>query len=413
MSHPLLKFGFRLSVLWAPLWAGVLCCAAAAATPYQAMSFSTWELSPEGAEVVVQIRARDLETLATEAPTSGPELVQSLPELLYMQNARGNPCKAQGPVTRLPAQAPWLMASYRVVCSDADTSDEALAHRTITSRLQPLLNQGHRHRLRIAPTLGAGFDATLDRQHPSLALSAAHSLGAGGIGSYVRQGLQFAWTDPQHIALLVGLWLLARTGAALVRLLVAFCVAYGAILVAGALGLVRFDVTQVAALTGFGVALPGAVHAFLRTRAYAIPAVLALGPLLLLVSESPSIPPLALIGLTLFIICHFALLTHVPQHVGLGPLALAITLGFGSIHGSRLAAHLTTLGLPPEPLQQALFGFQIGLFLASAALAAVPWALSLLLRRWSQGRPEQLLQEATAAALCGLGVFWFVTLSFG
>ena len=140
-----------------------------------------------------------------------------------------------------------------------------------------------------------------------------------------------------------------------------------------------------------------------------IPAVvtasLAAATLLALVGVG-GLSAIALAGLGLFALCHFALLDRTPRP---GRLRAAVAFGFGLVHGFGFAGVLAELDLPPGRLALALFGFNAGVELGQLAVVACAWPCLRALARPGRGRALTLVAEACSAAICGLGIFWFLT----
>jgi len=122
------------------------------------------------------------------------------------------------------------------------------------------------------------------------------------------------------------------------------------------------------------------------------------------------VPPLALVGLALFSFCHFGLLERADHPAR---LRAAVAFAFGLIHGFGFAGVLAQLELPPSRLAVALFGFNAGVELGQLGVVAAVWPALALLARTHRGRFHRLVAEAGAAAICGLGVFWFLTRALG
>jgi hypothetical protein len=89
-----------------------------------------------------------------------------------------------------------------------------------------------------------------------------------------------------------------------------------------------------------------------------------------------------------------------------------VTVLFGLIHGFGFASVLIEIGLPAERLVPALFGFNIGVEVGQLAIVAALFLLaSMVVPRMSPAR-LRLGEDLLAAALCGVGLFWFVERSF-
>jgi hypothetical protein len=89
-------------------------------------------------------------------------------------------------------------------------------------------------------------------------------------------------------------------------------------------------------------------------------------------------------------------------------LRLAITLVFGLIHGFGFAAGLLDEPLPPERLAELLFGFNVGVEIGQLTVVGAVWGLAWSLGRLKLALPRPIVVDGAAAALVGVGVFWFV-----
>jgi len=84
---------------------------------------------------------------------------------------------------------------------------------------------------------------------------------------------------------------------------------------------------------------------------------------------------------------------------------------FGLVHGAGFAGALKALSLPPDRIAPALFGFNVGVELGQLiALAAMGLVAALVARAPAPARVWT--RDAIAAALLGLGVFWFAERTF-
>jgi hypothetical protein len=121
------------------------------------------------------------------------------------------------------------------------------------------------------------------------------------------------------------------------------------------------------------------------------------------------IPWMILFGIALFTACHFGLLATVQSPAN---LRVAVAFAFGLIHGFGFAGVLVEMSLPTDRLIAALFGFNVGVELGQLAVVALVWPVLRLLARPSTARVHGWVTELGSAAVCGLGLFWFVTRSF-
>ena len=74
---------------------------------------------------------------------------------------------------------------------------------------------------------------------------------------------------------------------------------------------------------------------------------------------------------------------------------------------------LLEANLSPARLAQALFGFNVGVEIGQLAAVALIWPLLYLVARHGRERMRDLVIEFGSAAVCGLGLFWFISRGFG
>ena len=74
---------------------------------------------------------------------------------------------------------------------------------------------------------------------------------------------------------------------------------------------------------------------------------------------------------------------------------------------------LAEMELPTDRLAPALFGFNAGVEIGQLGVVIVVWPLLRALARWQRERLYRPVIEAGSAAIFALGLFWFVTRTFG
>jgi hypothetical protein len=176
------------------------------------------------------------------------------------------------------------------------------------------------------------------------------------------------------------------------------------------LGLVRPDGAAVEALIGYSIALVAAENAWLLGgRGRAVPLVLTCGVLglaLLAAAGVGAVSATTLVGIAIFSLCHFALLDRVDRPAR---LRAGVAFAFGLVHGFGFAGVLAEMALPTERLAPALFGFNLGVELGQLAVVVLVWPGLLWLERRATHTWYRGVAEVGSAAVCGLGVYWFVS----
>jgi len=209
------------------------------------------------------------------------------------------------------------------------------------------------------------------------------------------------------MAFVAALLLLATTFGEVAALVTSFTLAHSVTLALATLGLVRPDPHAVEALIGFSIALVAAENAWiLGGRGRGVPIAVAAGVAALALVPGVALPAAALLGVSLFSLCHFGLLRRSPDPAR---LRVAVAFVFGLVHGFGFAGVLAELELPTQRLAAALFGFNVGVEIGQLAVVACLWPCLRALARPAGGRALSLVAETGSAAICGLGIFWFLT----
>jgi len=395
----------RAAALGAALAATGLAPRAGAHT--RSFSYSAWELEPGGARVQVRVSQLDLSRLglAFAEPAGGID-----PIGLYLQArlhlaAGGQPCAAQPPLA-LDAPEGWAVRSWRFVCPGPGPH-------AVESEVLLDAAPDHLHFARLRTGGGRIVDRVLSESEPRWEWPAegpaepASAREETPLGGYVRLGIEHILTGWDHLAFVSALLLLASTLGEVAALVTAFTVAHSVTLALATLGLVHPDEAAVNALIGFSIALVAAENAWiLGSRGRAIPLAVAGGLLLLTLAPGSSVSRVGLWGLAVFSLCHFGLLRRARAPAR---LRVAVAFAFGLVHGFGFAGVLAQLELPTPQLALALFGFNAGVEIGQLAVVACLWPLLRALSRAAEGRALALAAETGSAAICGLGLFWFLT----
>jgi len=395
----------------------VLGCLAAsdAAAHGRSLAWSSWRLTPDGAAVRVRVPLLELTRLGVD-PIRDPGAPASIAQRLAaeVRLARGGrPCEPLG--DPLPAAAPEGQAVYewRVRC-------ERSGAYALTSTFLLDAAPSHLHFARVEMPGGHVLERVLTEAEPTWALgdptAPADGGDAAGTGftGYVALGVEHIATGWDHLAFVLALLLLAGSLREVAGLVTGFTVAHSVTLALAVLGVVRPEPAAVEALIGFSIALVAAENGWLlggggRAVPWAVTGgLLALAALA--VTGIGAVPAGALVGLALFSACHFGLLARVERPAR---LRAAVAFAFGLIHGFGFAGVLAELALPAERLVPALLGFNVGVELGQLAIVAVAWPVLAGLGRVAGGRPHRWIAELGSAAVCGLGLFWFLTRTFG
>jgi hypothetical protein len=387
--------------------------AAPAAAHTRSVSYSSWQLDAGGATVQVRISLLELSRLAFDpALDVGADgaAARYLAEHLVLR-AGDAPCVASGPVAAEPAPKGWAHFRWRTECT-------ASGPRSLESRVLLDVAPSHLHFARVAGDSAGVRERVLTEAEPDWTLEtgrgAAPAAAAGTtLVGYVGLGVVHIATGWDHLAFLLALLLLARSLREVAVLVTAFTAAHSVTLGLAVLGVVRPNGAAIEALIGYSIALVAAENAWLLAGGgIAVPAAVALGTALLaLVAAlgSGSVGALVLVGLAVFAGCHFALLARVARPAR---QRAAVAFVFGLVHGFGFAGVLSEMELPTARLAPALFGFNVGVELGQLAAVALVWPALAAVARASPSRWAPRIAEFGSAAICGLGLFWFLTRAF-
>ncbi len=252
---------------------------------------------------------------------------------------------------------------------------------------------------------------------------------AASFAAYVRLGIEHIFAGADHVAFLLALLLLCRRLRDVLLLVTGFTLGHSLTLSLAVLGYVRPDVAVVESLIGFTIALVAAENVAVRLRAgrWLLAGGAAVGLAALAFAHARTgtgLPAVTSLGLALFVLAYLPFAADPAQALRLRPL---LTLVFGLVHGFGFANVLLELGLARAHLARALLGFNLGVEIGQLAIVALLWlafgsALALWLRSTrglrsadpasapgpAETRLPAFAVDVLSAALCGLGIHWFV-----
>ena len=394
----------------------------------RSVSYSGWKMDPEGATVRVRVSLLELSRLGIPLPMGSAEDQNRRGDTtgLYLSEhlkllSGGVPCLRTGNPQAVPSETGWVVYRWRVEC-------ESSGERSIASRILLDRAPSHMHFARLTiPAETDGANRILERvltegnsvwNLPGSTADGAQPAGAtethgSSVWNYVVLGVEHILGGWDHLAFVLALMLLARTLGEVARLVTGFTVAHSITLAFAVLGWVQPETAAVEAVIGLSVALIAAENVWLIGGRGAVIPALATGGLLLAALGAllgfGHLPALTLLGLALFVACYFGLLQRA-QDPGL--IRVLLAFAFGLVHGFGFAGVLAEMELPTDRLAGALLGFNIGVEMGQLAVVALLWPALMGLRRIAQGRPHRWFAEWTGAAVCGIGLFWFVTRTY-
>ena len=411
-------FRFRpsISVLLFACTLAALALATASHAHTRSLSHSSWQIEESGAQVTVRIPRLELTRLGMDAPPGrSPQALEAaayLAERLRLESEGGECRRSSAPA---PRNAPEGSAAFRwrYECDGPPT--------TVSSAILLEAAPSHLHFARLAGERRV-VERVLTEGNPSwnfagsentTGTAAAHE--GGGIADYIAVGVEHILSGWDHLAFVIALLLVAGTLGEVARLVTGFTIAHSVTLGLAVLGVVNPNSLAVEAVIGYSVALVAAENSWARAeRPRAIPAlaVALLGAIALGTGSGFSeLPTLVVVGLGVFTLCHFALLA---RSEAVGRIRGALAFAFGLVHGFGFAGVLGEMQLPTERLVPALFGFNVGVELGQLAVVALVWPLLRLLARSAQSVDiHRWIVDGASAAICGIGLYWFVARAFG
>jgi hypothetical protein len=377
----------------------------------RSQSFSTIVPTETGARL--RLRVADIELSRLGALANGPAadsggLAAYLASGLAVFSGDGR-CAPARPV-RLATMAGWTAVEWTVTCPGTEPLE-------IESGLFREVASSHLHFARVPQPDGSFAERVLGPDEPRWRvprLAAGEGAEGGTLGAYAVLGIEHILSGWDHLVFVLALLLLASSLAEVATLVTAFTVAHSLTLALASLGIVRPEGTAVEALIGCSIALVAAENAsILSGYSRIVPATVS-GALLvaavLVGARGVTVLALGLVGLALFAACHMALLRRARRPA---PLRAAVAFAFGLVHGFGFAGVLASVALPRGRLATALFGFNLGVEIGQLWVVGLAWPALRLLARAGQGRYHRAVAEVGSAAIAGLGVFWFVTRTFG
>ena len=385
------------------------CLADSARAHTRSTSYSSWELGEDGALVRFRIPLLELTRLPLMAIADGraeERLASYLASRLVLV-ADGERCAPREPPLPRRTSEGWALYTWRVACPVAPSA--------IRSAVLLDVAPSHLHFARLRSP-GKGIrERVLSSAEPTWQLAEGTPRTDGtSLRGYLALGVEHILTGWDHLAFVLALLLLATTLREVATLVTGFTVAHSVTLGLAVIGVVRPAAGPVEALIGFSIALVAVENAWILAGRDRWLPVLVAGGLVALAAPAGlgvgALSSLTLLGLAVFCWFHFRLLERVERPAA---LRAGVAFAFGLVHGFGFAGVLAELELPTARLAPALFGFNLGVEAGQLAVVVAVWPLLRLLERTRDGRWHRALAEIGSAAICGLGLFWFASRTYG
>ena len=388
-------------------------CSIPAVAHDRTTSYSTWDIRGRGARVTVRVSELDISRLPWAA-SAGRDLDGILGSYLTQQLqlfAGKSACPIVDGPRRLTTVPGRVVYEWGVGCPDKGDL-------RIRSDLLLDVTASHLHFARVTRDGAAALERVLSDHARAWALpgdprTRPDQAQGTSLTGYIVLGVEHILTGYDHLAFLLALLLIGGTLSEVAKVVTGFTVAHSITLGLTVLGYVRPDIAPVEALIGLSIALVAAENIWLvGGRSSALPRWIA-GLLALLAVLAwrgyGRVPSLTLAGLSAFSLCYFGLVQRVTRAAA---LRWGIAFIFGLVHGFGFAAVLGEAGLPPDRVVHALFGFNAGVELGQLGVVAIVWPTLRLVTR-DRMHMRQTVVEVGSAAVLALGIFWFVTRTFG
>ena len=374
-------------------------------------SHSVWEINGVDIDLVMTIPVIEAQRVSPDGSVPSDDMMkQYLIERVYPV-ADGKRCAVIPPVETLSAAAGFRRYDFTFQCP-------AVTDLQIHSGAFFDLVASHTNFAQIQNAATGEFTEqliTVEHQTVDVANREGSHLQQASFFEFIRMGMMHIFTGVDHMSFLLGLVLISRRLRDLVFVVTGFTIGHSLTLALAVTGVIRPHAEYIDALVALTIALigaeniavqsrrPGAVAAFLAGSLV----VMAVGEWLGLGGELPS---LLVLGAALFAANYLMISGHLRDA---GRLRMVITLVFGLIHGFGFAAGLLELELPTERLAELLVGFNLGVEIGQLTLVVGVTVLVALLSRVKLTLPRPIVVDVASAFLVGIGVFWFVTRSYG
>ena len=385
---------------------------AAAAAHQRSQSFSTWRVEGSEVRALWSVLAFEATRLApgAELEDLGRRLAEHLAARVEVRRD-GEPCAAAAPPRSLRARPGHLRVEARFLCRGEGPL-------VVSSSAFFDLAPSHVHYARVLAAGAAPRELLFtDALRTQTLLDPEGETGSGtGFLRYVALGSEHILVGYDHLAFLLSLILLGGGLRELSLVVTGFTLGHSVTLSLAALGWLQVDGALVEALIGFSIALVAAENLAVRAKlhrlvAHSAGAVLAVLAGLSFAGWPRSAPPATtLLGLALFSACYLTLAAGSGASQRLRP---SITLLFGLVHGFGFASVLAEIGLPRESLVAALLGFNLGVELGQLVALVAILAAGRLVASLAAAPRRALAADALSAALCALGLLWFVVRAYG
>ncbi|MFT7112897.1 MAG: hypothetical protein ACI9PC_001518 [Porticoccaceae bacterium] len=377
----------------------------------RSQSFSDWEITDNIATAVFTAKSREITRLQSQSNQSLDTLLVGHLISAISVSQDSLPCSSTEVVRPIPSALGYVRVRLVFDCG-ASLGDISISINSFFN-----VASSHVHYANMSLNREPSYQylfTNKQRQHEITNQLATSSHWFDSITQFVLIGIEHIFGGIDHIAFLLALLLLLRSLKVLVWMVTGFTLGHSITLALAALGWIIPDLDIVEAAIGFTIALVAVQNIAVLTGNHRQITYFSVAGLLLIVLINLiwniGLSALSGLGLALFTLAY--LWNSADEHLSAN-LRLVTSVIFGLIHGFGFASALTETGLANTQLLPALLGFNLGIELGQIVIIAVVWALLQQIRQSRFLTDTRLVIDLVSAALCGLGLYWFIGRSYG
>lgn len=377
----------------------------------RSQSFSDWEITDNIATAVFTAKSREITRLQSQSNQSLDTLLVGHLISAISVSQDNLPCSSTEVVRPIPSALGYVRVRLVFDCG-ASLGDISISINSFFN-----VASSHVHYANMSLNREPSYQylfTNKQRQHEITNQLATSSHWFDSITQFVLIGIEHIFGGIDHIAFLLALLLLLRSLKVLVWMITGFTLGHSITLALAALGWVIPDLDIVEAAIGFTIALVAVQNIAVLTGNHRQITYFSVAGLLLIVLINLiwniGLSALSSLGLALFTLAY--LWNSADEHLS-ADLRLVTSVIFGLIHGFGFASALTETGLASTQLLPALLGFNLGIELGQIVIISVVWALLQQIRQSRFLTDTRLVIDLVSAALCGLGLYWFIGRSYG
>ena len=377
----------------------------------RSQSFSDWGITDNIATAVFTAKSREVTRLQSQTNQSLDTLLVSHLISAISVSQDNLPCSSTEVARPIPSALGYVRVRLAFDCG-ASLGDISIS---INSFFNVASSHVHYANMSLngEPSYQYLF-TNKQRQHEITNQLASSRHWFGSVTQFLLIGIEHIFGGIDHIAFLLALLLLLRSLKALVWMVTGFTLGHSITLALATLGWVIPDLDIVEAAIGFTIALVAIQNIAVLTGKHRQITYFSVAGLLLIVLINLiwniGLSALSGLGLALFTLAY--LWNSADEHLSAN-LRLLTSVIFGLIHGFGFASALTETGLASAQLLPALLGFNLGIELGQIVIIAVVWVLLQQMRQSRFITDTRLVIDLVSAALCGLGLYWFIGRSYG